>query len=188
VTGKEKANMNLGLLIRRYRKERKFTLKTVAKKAGISEGFLSQVENNVNSPSVETLVKICDSIGVNAGDLINQAKNQERLVVIRKSEWDDVDLPHTGFITRRFFSPKNRTVIDSSIIVIEQNKSIPVRQGIKNGQELLCILKGSLELIRSEGTIELSEGDAVHYWADLEKQKITNRGKGLAVVLWVGTL
>ena len=79
--------MNLGLLIRRYRKERKFTLKTVAKKAGISEGFLSQVENNVNAPSVESLVKICNSIGVNAGDLINQAKNQERLVVIRKSEW-----------------------------------------------------------------------------------------------------
>ncbi|MBW2001554.1 MAG: helix-turn-helix transcriptional regulator, partial [Deltaproteobacteria bacterium] len=44
--------MNLGSLIRRYRKEKRLTLRAVAEKAGISEGFLSQVENDVNSPSV----------------------------------------------------------------------------------------------------------------------------------------
>ena len=104
--------MNLGSLIRRYRKEKKLTLKTVAEKAGISEGFLSQVENDVNSPSVDTLSKICNAIGVKAGDLLNQASDQKRLVLIRKSEWGDIDLPHTGFITRRFFPPENRKVID----------------------------------------------------------------------------
>ena len=119
--------MNLGPLIRRHRKERKLTLKAVAEKAGISEGFMSQVENNVKSPSVDTLMKICNAIGVNAGDVLNQMRNQERLAVIRKQEWDDVDLPHTGFITRRFFPPENRTVIDSAILVLMPNKSIPVR-------------------------------------------------------------
>ena len=48
------------------------TLKNVAEKASISEGFLSQVENDVNSPSVETLIRICNAIGINAGDLISQ--------------------------------------------------------------------------------------------------------------------
>ena len=87
--------MNLGSLIRRHRKENKLTLKAVAEKAGISEGFLSQVENNVNSPSVETLVNICNGIGINAGDLLNQIENQDKLIVIRKGEWEDIDLPHT---------------------------------------------------------------------------------------------
>ena len=36
--------MNLGTLIRRHRKKQKLTLKTVAERAQISEGFLSQVE------------------------------------------------------------------------------------------------------------------------------------------------
>lgn len=180
--------MNFGTLIRRHRKERKLTLKTVAERAGISEGFLSQVENNVNSPSVDTLIKISNAIGINAGDLLNQIENQERLVVIRKQDWNDVDLPHTGFITRRFFSPENRTVIDSAILVIEPKKSIPVRKGIKNGQELLCILKGSIELIHNGTTIKMSEGDSAHYLADQEKQRILNRNKELAVALWVGTL
>jgi transcriptional regulator with XRE-family HTH domain len=184
----EKLDMNLGSRIRRYRKERKLTLKAVAGKAGISEGFLSQVENNVSSPSVDTLINICNGIGVNAGDLLNQIKDQEKLLVIPKSEWDDIDLPHTGFVTRRFFSPENRTVIDSAILVIKPGKSIPVRKNIKNGQEILCILKGSLELVHGEHTVQMGEGDTAHFWSEPERQKITNRTQNLAIALWVGTL
>jgi len=181
-------HMNVGPLIRSHRKNKKLTLKIVAERVGVSEGFLSQVENNVNSPSVDTLVKICNAVGINAGDLLNQVENQERLVVIRKRDWDDMDVPHTGFTTRRFFSPENRTVIDSAVLVMNPNTSIPVRKGIKNGQELLCILRGSVELLHSEGTINLKEGDAVHYWSDKEKQRITNNSKDRTVVFWVGTL
>ena len=180
--------MNLGSLIRKYRKEKKLTLKAVAEKAGISEGFLSQVENDVNSPSVDTLIKICNAIGIEAGDLLNQANNQERLVLIRKSEFADIDLPHTGFITRRFFPPENRTVIDSAVLVMEPGKSIPVRKNIKNGQEVLCVLKGSLELSHGEQKVTMAEGDSVHYFADPKRQTIANKNKDLAVALWIGTL
>jgi transcriptional regulator with XRE-family HTH domain len=180
--------MNLGALIRRCRKERNLTLRVVAEKAGISEGFLSQVENAVSSPSVETLIKICDSIGVPAGDLINRINRQERLVVIHKSDWDDVDLPHTGFATRHFFSPEDRSVLDSAVIVLKPNKSIPVRKGIRNGQEILCVLKGSLELDYGGRTVQLVEGDSAHFWSNTEMQSITNRRQELTIALWVGTL
>jgi transcriptional regulator with XRE-family HTH domain len=180
--------MSLGSLIRKTRKDKRLILKIVSEKAGISEGFLSQVENDVNSPSVDTLVNICAAIGVKAGDLLNQAHNQERLVLIPKVEWNDIDIPHTGFITRRFFSPENRKIIDSAILAIEPGKSIPVRKGIKNGQELLCILKGSLSLEHGECTIHLNEGDTVHYFANPKKQSITNENEDLAIALWVGTI
>ena len=180
--------MNLGALIRKYRKERKLTLKTVAERAGVSEGFLSQVENAVSSPSVDTLIHICNAIGVQAGDLVNQINRQEKLVLIRSSDWHDVDLPHTGFITKRFFSPENRRTLDSAILMLEPEKSIPVRKGIKNGQEVLCVLKGSLELTYGDRTILLNEGDSMHYWSMQERQNISNPGKGLSIALWVGTL
>ena len=180
--------MNLGSLIRRYRKEKRLTLRAVAEKAGISEGFLSQVENDVNSPSVDTLLNICNAIGVKAGDILNQANKQEKLVLIRRSDWDDIDIPHTGFTTQRFFSPETRKVIDSAILVIEPGKTIPVRKNLKNGQEVLSILKGSLKLDHGEASICLKEGDTVHYFADPKKQSITNKNKDLAIALWIGTL
>ncbi len=180
--------MNIGTLIRRSRKKRKLTLKVVAEKASISEGFLSQVENEVNSPSVDTLMRICNALGINAGDLLTQVSKQEKLIVIPRSEWDDIDLSHTGFVTRRFFPPEDRTVIDSSILVIEPGKSIPVRKNIKNGQEVLCVLKGSVELKLSDDTYILDEGDSVHFWSNPESQKMTNTSTTISFVLWVGTM
>jgi len=180
--------MNIGTLIRRSRKKRKLTLKVVAEKASISEGFLSQVENEVNSPSVDTLMRICNALGINAGDLLTQVSKQEKLIVIPRSEWDDIDLSHTGFVTRRFFPPEERTVIDSSILVIEPGKSIPVRKNIKNGQEVLCVLKGSVELKLSDDTYILDEGDSVHFWSNPESQKMTNTSTTISFVLWVGTM
>ncbi len=180
--------MNIGVLIRRSRREKKLTLKAVAEKASISEGFLSQVENNVNSPSVDTLLRICNALEINAGDLLTQVNEQEKVILIRRSEWDDFDLSHTGFVTRRFFPPENRSVIDSSILVIEPGKSIPVRKNIKNGQEVLCVLKGSVDLLLSDETYSLTEGDSVHFWSNPDNQKITNNSSKLSFVLWVGTL
>jgi len=180
--------VNLGALIRKHRKERKLTLKTVAEKAGVSEGFLSQVENSVSSPSVDTLVSICHALGVNAGDLLNQAGTRENLAVIRKEDWKDVDIPDVGFVTRRFLPPENRSVIDCAALFLKPGTRIPVRKSVKNGQEVLCVLKGSLELTHGDQTVLLGEGDAAHFYANPARQHITNDGKGIAVVLWVGTL
>lgn len=180
--------MNLGALIRKHRKERKLTLKTVAEKARVSEGFLSQVENSVSSPSVDTLVGICHALGVSAGDLLNQADTQENLATIRKGEWQDVEIPQAGFVTRRFLPPENRSIVDSAVLFLKPGTRIPVRKSLKNGQEVLCVLKGSLELIHGSRSVQLAEGDAVHFYANPAKQHITNKGKGLTVVLWVGTL
>lgn len=180
--------MNIGTLVRRYRKEKKLTLKVVAEMASISEGFLSQVENDVNSPSVDTLVRICNALDVDAGDLLNQVSQKEKSVLIRKSDLADIELSHTGFVTRRFFPPEDRTVIDSSVLVIEPGKTIPARKNIKNGQEVLSVLKGEVELVVSDKSYQMETGDSVHFWSAPGRQKITNTSNQTSFVLWVGTL
>jgi transcriptional regulator with XRE-family HTH domain len=180
--------MNLGSLLRWHRKQNKLTLKAVAERVGVSEGFMSQVENNVKSPSLDTLIKIGEAIGVEAGELLNQLKDKERLFLIRQSEWDDIDIPHIGFATRRFCAPQDRSVIDSAILLLEPHKSIPVRKNLKNGQEILCVLQGCLELEQGERLVRMNQGDAIHFWSEPQKQRITNVGQELAVALWVGTI
>ena len=180
--------MNLGSLLRQRRKEKGFTLRDVAEKAGVSEGFLSQVENNVKAPSVPSLVRVCEALEAEMGPLFEDLKNQQSLFLVRRDEWGDVDVPHTGFATRRFCPPESRSVIDSAIIVLEPGKSIPVRKGIKNGQEILNLLQGTLELDHGKEKVTMMEGDSVHLWTDTRHQCITNIGKIAAVVLWVGTL
>jgi uncharacterized cupin superfamily protein len=50
------------------------------------------------------------------------------------------------------------------------------------------VLKGSVELVHGDQTIAMAEGDAAHFYANPARQSITNKGKEIAVVLWVGTL
>ena len=78
--------------------------------------------------------------------------------------------------------------MDSAVLVMEPGKSIPVRKNIKNGQEVLCVLKGSLELIHGDQDISMEEGDSVHFFAEPKRQIITNRGNDMTIVLWIGTL
>lgn len=180
--------MNLGSLIRRHRKDRGLTLKAVAQASGVSEGFLSQVENNVKSPSVETLVNICQALEVNVGDVMNRAQEHQRLYVISRDDWRDVELPHTGFATRRFCPPEERTVIDTAVLIMEPGKSIPVRKDLKNGQEVLSVLEGRVVLVHPERNVPLGRGDSIHLWSEPKGQEVTNPGPDRAVVLWVGTV
>ena len=160
----------------------------MAEKAGVSEGFMSQVENSVKSPSVDTLIGICDALGVNVGDLLNRLQNKERIFVLRRNEWDEVDFPHTGFTTRRFCAPEDRAVLDSAVLFLKPKASLPVRKDIKNGQEVLCVLQGALELVYGDRKLVMEKGDTAHFWSDPERQSITNNSDSLTVVFWVGTL
>lgn len=180
--------MNLGAILRRERKRQGLTLKVVAGRAGISEGFLSQVENDVNSPSVATLMNICTAIGVEAGEVLNQASSEERLVVVRGGEWDDLELPGSGFATVRFFAPESRRVIDSAVMKLSPGTTIPVRRNMRNAQETLAVFRGQVRLEHGERVVELTAGDAVHYFAEPQHQRITNTGDDAAVVFWVGTI
>ena len=104
-----------------------------------------------------------------------------------------MDLPHTGFATRRFFAPENRTVIDCAILLLEPNECFRSERAARNGQEVLCVLKGALELEEGDQKIDLYEGDAAQFWSDSANQRIVNTSAAVAVALWctldwVGTL
>ncbi len=56
--------INIGMRIRNIRKQRGLNSKELASKIGVSAGFLSQLENDVKSPSLETLEQICTALDI----------------------------------------------------------------------------------------------------------------------------
>ncbi|MEU3900870.1 XRE family transcriptional regulator [Streptomyces sp. NPDC045251] len=57
--------------VRRWRAERGFTLETLAARAGVSRGMLIQVEQARTNPSLGTVVKIGDALGVSITTLLD---------------------------------------------------------------------------------------------------------------------
>lgn len=56
--------MNLGIAIKSYRQEKGIKQNTLAEKSGISQTYLSQIENNVKEPNISTLKVICDNLQI----------------------------------------------------------------------------------------------------------------------------
>src|SRR5512136_139518 len=78
----------IGEHIRRLRLKRHVSVRTFAAQTGFSASFISQLENGLVSPSLGSLQKIAEALGVTLGDFFaatESAKAEESLVV-RRSE------------------------------------------------------------------------------------------------------
>ena len=64
----------LGDALRDAREEAELTQEQVANKAKISREYVSIVERNRRSPTVDVLLRICRAIGVPASDIIREVE------------------------------------------------------------------------------------------------------------------
>ena len=72
--------------IRKLRLEKRETLKAVAEKVGISEGFLSQIENGARTPSVKTAKAIAGALGVDWTRFFEQEGADEKVLEVLEDE------------------------------------------------------------------------------------------------------
>lgn len=61
----------LGLRLKEYRENRRYTQDRLAEMVGIDPKHLSRIENGRNYPSLETLEKILDSLDVSYEEIFN---------------------------------------------------------------------------------------------------------------------
>lgn len=63
--------MDIGKRIRRLRKAGKLTLEELARATGLSQPFISQIERDIKTPSIETLSRICAALGVTLAEFFS---------------------------------------------------------------------------------------------------------------------
>lgn len=68
--------MSLGAVINSLRVKKNLSKKELSVKAGISLTSLHYIENDVNSPTVNTLEKLASALGVSVSTLISKAKSK----------------------------------------------------------------------------------------------------------------
>ena len=66
MTTEERRRPAVGIQIKRWRLERGLTLANVAERSGLNVGYLSQIENDKASPSLQCLVSIAEAVEVPA--------------------------------------------------------------------------------------------------------------------------
>ena len=67
---------HVAAVLKEEREKRKLSLKTLAKKSGISRQTISYVEQEVQSPSLDTLLRITSALGADLAKIIARAQKR----------------------------------------------------------------------------------------------------------------
>ena len=69
--------MEIGKKIKRLRIEKQLTQEELANRCELSKGFISQLENDLTSPSIATLIDILEILGTNLKEFFNDTESEK---------------------------------------------------------------------------------------------------------------
>lgn len=169
--------MDLGSNIRTVRKRKEITIASICAATGLSQGFMSQVENNKTSPSISTLEQIAKALDVPLAYLLLQ--KEERMQVTRKSERRQT----SGGTEQVFISHIGRTPhLRMTIVEMAPGAASGDTAHAHEGEEVHVVVRGTIHAQQGEDLYELAEGDAFSWNASVP-HRVWNAGEEPAILL-----
>jgi DNA-binding transcriptional MerR regulator/mannose-6-phosphate isomerase-like protein (cupin superfamily) len=170
----------IGTHLRQLRQRRGLSLAQVAKKAGISVGFLSALERSQMSASVSTLRKLAQFYRTNILDFFDAAESRGRLVSPGRRK-----ILEAGPGVRMELLAWGNTVMEPHLFRIAP-KAGSGESYAHEGEEFLYVLRGELRISVQEEEYRLRTGDSF-YFESATPHRWLNPGRSETWVLWVNT-
>lgn len=166
--------LDIGSKIRAIRNRKKITIAQMCEGTGLSKGFISNVENNNTSPSIQTLQTISSFLRVPLPYLL--LEKEQHMRVVRKSE--------------RSFSTHNNLKIEHvtskgglRMMLVEFPPGASMGEAnAHEGEECHLVLEGKVLAEQGEDSMILEEGDSFSWNASVP-HFVKNIGDEKAVVL-----
>ena len=79
--------MVLGDKIKELRLQCEFTQEELANRLELTKGYISQLENNLTSPSIQTLFAILEVLGVETHEFFSKPEDEDAKIVFTKEDF-----------------------------------------------------------------------------------------------------
>ncbi|MDH3688267.1 MAG: cupin domain-containing protein [Gammaproteobacteria bacterium] len=179
----------IGFQLKRERCVRGLRLKDVAEATGLSQSFISKIENNKVSPSLSTLHRIAKALGTGISAVFAMDETLDRVVHHPKDrpvagkvqsmvEWDGIQAEiMVPYVAGR--------MLEGFVFIMQPGGH---SGGVlrHEGEECGYVLEGELELVVGGETNVLKPGDSFFFHSDLP-HSYRNPGKVAARVIWINT-
>ncbi len=172
----------LGAEIRSLRRAKQLTLGQTAKVSGLSTGFLSQIENGQNRPSVTALFKISRALGVSVGWFF-QAPETARSLVVRRHERRAIAFEDG--IRDELLTPGLAGKLELLSCSFQPGSGVETAYAHK-GEEAGLVVQGRLELWVGEEHYLLEAGDSFAF-ESARAHRYRNPGDEETIVIWAIT-
>lgn len=156
------AALVLGSRLRARRVAAGLSLARLALMSGLTKGYLSKIERGVGQPSIGTVFRIAEALGVPAGQLL-AADGTGRAVVADVARASAGAPPRGAELMLRPLFPEGT----GRLIAMEMWPPLDVRPAAEAsahaGEEFLHVVSGRLEVVFEDETLILEQGDSLRF-------------------------
>lgn len=176
-------DVGIGEKIKQLRLKNSLTQEELAGRCELTKGFISQVERDLTSPSIATLIDILDSLGTTLKDFFGDTL-EEKIVFGREDVFEKID-PVLGHTINWLVPNAQKNNMEPILLKIEAGGS-SVNDDPHEGEEFGYVLTGNIN-INLGGKVHKAKKGESFYFKSSGVHGIFNPGKREAVVLWVSS-
>lgn len=175
--------MKIGAKIKELRVQKSLTQEELADRAELSKGFISQLERDITSPSIATLVDILQCLGTNLEEFFTGTTSEQ--VVFKKNDYfEKVDQELSNKI--EWIIPNaQKNMMEPILLTLEPGGSTYL-DNPHEGEEFGFILSGSITIHLGNKTHKAKKGESFYFTSN-KNHYIAASGKTGATLLWVST-
>lgn len=172
----------IGRILRLLRERTAQNQGCIARKAGISTSMLSQIERGATSPSIDTLIDICQALGIEPGDLFNRLSPAKNVRIYHQGE--RLEIQRNGIHFEQL-APSNNPAYPAELILLEvaPGAQAGVRREGHEGIEMGYVLSGRALLQAGRDRYELRAGDSLAFASSIP-HTLLNQGEVPFRALW----
>lgn len=175
--------MQIGEKIKSLRIEKQLTQEELANRCELSKGFISQIENDLTSPSIATLVDILQILGTNLNEFFSEKVNERvKFTADDMFETEDEELKYK---LKWLVPDAQKNEMEPIMITMEQGGRYKEEEP-HEGEEFGLVLHGIINLHLGDKVHRVKKGESFCF-KPKSNHYISNAGKTEAKVIWVST-
>ena len=175
--------MEIGEKIKRLRVRLGLTQEELASRTELTKGFISQLERDITSPSIATLMDILEALGTNVSEFFSERADEK--VVYEAGDMFIKEESDLGCAIRWLVTDAQKNALEPILVTIAPGGAT-ARQDPHEGEEFGYVLTGAVILVCGEQKYKVRRGDSF-YFHPAGVHYVSNGGKTEAKLLWVST-
>ena len=173
--------MDIGNKLKELRVLKGLTQEELADRSELSKGFISQLERNLTSPSITTLMDILQCLGTSIGEFFNEAPD-EQIVFGKQDYFVKVDTEYKNEIKWIIPNAQKNTMEPIYLTLEAGGSTCPDTP--HEGEECGYVLQGAVSIHLGNKTYKAKKGESFYYTADKTHFLSSKNG---ATLIWVSS-
>ena len=163
---REAMSVDVASRLRELREAQNISMRTLATKSGLSANALSMIERGKTSPSVSTLYKLADALGVSITAFFGAESEKKQIVFIKSDERSRMSFTRGVFeaLGGEQFSGR----VEPFMLTLESGAASGPHSIVHTGHEFVFCLRGKLEYHVDKHVFQLEAGDSLLFASKLQ--------------------